>query len=594
VSTLAQDGLTFRDLDHDGVLAPYEDWRLPASVRAADLLGRMTIREKVGLMMHGSAVAVGGPLAAIGRGDRYDFDTLSTWIVDDGVNSFITRLALAPELIAEQNNRLQELAARGRLGIPVTVSTDPRNHFTSITGASVAAAGFSQWPGPLGFAATRDIDLVRRFGDVLRQEYRAVGIHMALSPQADLATVPMWPRIDGTFGSDPAVVRSMVGAFVEGIQGGRSGVGPSGVAAVVKHWVGYGASRDGYDGHNYYGRFSSFPNGDLQDHIDAFLDAFAVNVSGVMPTYNILEGVSINGEPLEQVGAGFNQQLLDSLLRARYGFEGVVLSDWGITRESSESCRTGVPTQTPELIAMPWGVEELSRIERFAKGVHAGLDQFGGEHEPDALCSAVEQGLVSEERIDESALRILVQKFSLGLFDNPFVDADQAAVLVGAPGALMGARDAQARSLTKLAGSASPIAPSSRVFLHNMDETVWTSRGVVVTDDPATSDVAVIRVSTPFELLHPGFFFGRMQHEGRLHFLDNDPDVQLLAEVSARVPTIAVIHLDRPADVSQIVDMVQLLIGEYGISDDVLADVLLAGGPFDGVLPFALGGPPLG
>jgi beta-glucosidase len=592
VSTFIQDGLTFRDLDHDGVLAPYEDWRLSPETRAADLLGRMTVGEKVGLMMHGTAVAVGGPLAAIGRGDRYDLDTLSTRILDDGVNSFITRLALAPELIAEQNNRLQELAARGRLGIPVTVSTDPRNHFTSITGASVAAAGFSQWPGPLGFAATRDAGLVRHLGDVLRQEYRAVGIQMALSPQADLATVPRWPRIDGTFGSDPAVVRALVGAFVEGIQGGRSGVGPRGVAAVVKHWVGYGASRDGYDGHNYYGRFSSFPKNDLQNHIEAFLDAFAVNVAGVMPTYNILEGISIDGEPLEQVGAGFSRQLLDGLLRARHRFDGMVISDWGITRDGSESCRTGVPMQTPELIAMPWGVEELSRVDRFAKGVHAGLDQFGGEHEPQALYTAVEQGLVSEERIDGSALRILVQKFSLGLFDNPFVDADQAAALVGAPAALAGARDAQARSLTKLAGSAQPIAPSARVFLHNMDATVWTSRGVVVTDDPAAADVAVVRIATPFELLHPGFFFGRMQHEGRLHFLDTDPDVQALAAVSAHVPTIAVIHLDRPADVSRIVDMVQLLIGEYGISDDVLVDVLLAGGPFDGVLPFALGGQP--
>ncbi len=590
VSTFIQDGLTFRDLDHDGVLAPYEDWRLSPTVRAADLLGRMTIGEKVGLMMHGTAVAVGGPLAAIGRGDRYDFDTISTWILDDGVNSFITRLSLAPGLIAEQNNRLQEVAARGRLGIPVTVSTDPRNHFTSITGASVGAAGFSQWPGPLGLAATRDIGLVRRFGDILRQEYRAVGIQMALSPQADLATVPRWPRIDGTFGSDPSVVRAMVGAFVEGIQGGRQGVAPGGVAAVVKHWVGYGASRDGFDGHNYYGRFSAFPNNDLHDHIEAFLDAFACNVSSVMPTYNILEGVSIDGEPLEQVGAGFSRQLLDGLLRAKYGFDGVVISDWGITRDSSESCRTGVPMQTPELIAMPWGVEELSRVERFAKGVHAGLDQFGGEHEPGALCSAVALGLVSEERIDASVLRILVQKFTLGLFDNPFVDPEQAAALVGVPDALAGSRDAQARSLTKLAGSATPIAPSARVFLQNMDAAAWTSHGIVVTVDPAIADVAVVRLSTPFEVLHAGFFFGRMQHEGRLHFLAEDPAVQVLAVLGAQVPTIAVIHLDRPADVSGIVDKVQLLVGEYGICDDVLVDMLLSGGPFDGALPFTPGG----
>ena len=294
------------------------------------------------------------------------------------------------------------------------------------------STGFSQWPDTLGFGALGDEALVERFGDVVRQEYRAVGIHMALSPQADLATSPRWPRIDGTFGNDPAMVRRLVGAYVRGIQGGRSeagrpsSLGASSVAAVVQHWVGYGASRDGFDGHNWYGRYSAFPSGKLNEHIEAFLDAFAVGVSGVMPTYNILEDVVLDGEPLEAVGAGFSKQLLIDLLRGVYGYQGVILSDWGITRDMSESCRSGVPVQTPEFIAMPWGVEELSHVEKFAKTINAGVDQIGGENDPGPIVEAVGLGLVSLARIDDAVRRILIQKFELGLFDNPFVEASAA------------------------------------------------------------------------------------------------------------------------------------------------------------------------
>ncbi len=234
---IRHEGEWFRDLDHDGQVSPYEDWRLPVEVRARDLVGRMTLAEKVGLMLHGTFPA-SGPFGMLGYGPVYDTAAAERLILGAGVTCGITRLALPPADFATQNNALQTIAARGRLGIPLTISTDPRHHFKATAGASNAAVGFSQWPETLGLAAIDDVGLVRRFGEIVRQEYRAVGITMALSPQADLATSPMWPRIDGTFGEDPTRVRAMVGAYVEGLQGGRSGVTPSGVAAVVKHWVG--------------------------------------------------------------------------------------------------------------------------------------------------------------------------------------------------------------------------------------------------------------------------------------------------------------------------------------------------------------------
>src|SRR6185503_3026929 len=225
--------LRFRDLNRNGVLDRYEDWRLTPATRARDLVGRMTLAEKAGMMMHGTA-RTSGPMGVAGIGANYDLDATGKLIRDASVTSLITRLGGDPRWLAAENNKLQEIAEGGRLGIPLTISTDPRNHFQYVLGASVQSGRFSQWPEPLGLAATRDPRLVRRFADIARQEYRAVGIQETLSPQADLATEPRWSRINGTFGEDPDLTSKMVEAYVEGFQHGTAGVDAAGVLAVVK------------------------------------------------------------------------------------------------------------------------------------------------------------------------------------------------------------------------------------------------------------------------------------------------------------------------------------------------------------------------
>jgi len=498
-------------------------------------------------------------------------------------------LSLRPRDFAVQNNALQTLAARGRLGIPVTVSTDPRSHFKATTGASTAAAGFSQWPETLGLAAIGDLDLVRRFADIVRQEYRAIGIHMALSPQADLATSPRWPRIEGTFGEDPKVVRQMVGAYVEGIQGGRAGLNPEGVAAVVKHWVGYGASRDGFDGHNYYGRFSAFPGGAFQDHVDAFLDAFEVKVSGVMPTYNILQNVQIDGEDLAPLGAGFSRPLLINLLRGDHEFEGVILSDWAITKDCNEACRTGVPVQTLDDIGMSWGVDHLSAEARFAIGVDAGLDQFGGENDPAPLLAALDQGLIDPARLDISAYRILKQKFELGLFDAPFVDVAQAEALVGCEAFLRQAEATQRRALTWLERTPeADLKPGDAVFVHGLDTETLTRRGFRVVTDPGEARIALLRMSAPYQTLHPDFFFGSRQHEGDLDFKPGHAGLDWREALPDGLPVIVSVHLDRPAILTQVRARASGLLAEFGASEDALLDVLTGLAQAEGRLPFAL------
>ncbi len=588
-SSFEVDGLVFRDLDHDGILAIYEDHRVPDVQRTDDLLARMTLEEKVGLMFHGTATAVGSELAHIGIGREYDLDAMSTLINSKGVNSLISRLSLPAADLAAQSNALQAIAAKGRLGIPVTISTDPRNHFTTVTGASVNAAGFSQWPETLGLAAIGDSEVVRRFAEVVRQEYRAVGFHVALSPQADLATSPRWPRTEGTFGEDPTLVRRLVGAYVEGMQNGTTGLGPTSVATVVKHWVGYGASRDGFDGHNFYGRYSAFPGGAFDDHVSAFLDAFANGVAGVMPTYNICEGVTLNGEELEQVGAGFNRQLLLGLLRGVHGYQGLILSDWSITKDITESARTGNPPQTPALIAMPWGVEDLSRVEKFAKGVNAGLDQFGGENDPAALLDAVHSGLVTEERINESARRILMQKFELGLFDNPFVDVEAASEIVGRADFKSEADGAQRRSLVWLKRTPdNAVKSSDTVYVSGIDASAFTLAGIATTTNPEEATVAIVRVSAPHQVLHPNHFFGRMQNEGDLDFKEGDSDLDLIGRLSASLPTLVIARLDRPAILTNIVDHAAAIVAEFGASPEAVVDVLMGNASAEGRLPFQL------
>ena len=594
---IERDGLRFRDLNRNGALDPYEDWRLTPNDRAGDLVGRMTLEEKAGVMMHGTARA-SGPMATAGVGTVYDSAANRMLIDGAKVNSLITRLGGDPSDLAAQNNALQEIAERTRLGIPLTISTDPRHHFQYVLGASATAGRFSQWPEALGFAAIGDAGLMRRFGDIARQEYRAVGIQMALSPQADLSTEPRWSRINGTFGEDAALAGRMVRAYVEGFQHGSNGADTAGVLAVVKHWVGYGAAAMGYDSHNYYGRKARYTGANLSYHVKPFLGAFAAHVAGVMPTYSILDGATWNGQLIEPVGAGFNRTLLTDMLRGQYGYKGVVLSDWGVTNDCNERCRVGAPVgQRPSFADMgaPWGVEDLPKRARFVKAVQAGVDQFGGTEDGSALVDAVHAGELAEARLDTSAQRVLIEKFALGLFENPFVDPAATARRVGTEDFRAAGVDAQRRSTVLLEndGKILPLRRTGksgalRVYVAGVDSAAVRRAGWTVVTDPAQADVAVMRLSAPFETLHPAYFFGAKQHEGSLEFHAGNPAYDEFRRISAIVPTIVTVYLDRPAILTPLKGHARAILANFGINDDALLDVIAGRAKPQGKLPFDL------
>ncbi|MGK9167800.1 glycoside hydrolase family 3 C-terminal domain-containing protein [Inquilinus limosus] len=596
---LTERGFPYKDLNRNGRLDPYEDRRLPPAMRAQDLVRRMTLEEKAGQMLHATP-------ASTATGDGWTADSLSSLLADRHAGAMISRLSGGAQAQADAANQAQEIAEQTRLGIPVMLSSDPRNHFQYVPGASVENKAFSQWPETTGLAAIGDPRLVRRFGDIARQEYAAIGLRMTLSPQADLSTEPRWPRINGTFGEDPDLASRLVEAYVAGFQNGERGLNRGGVVAVVKHWVGYGAAVDGFDGHNHYGQDLTFPAGRFQDHVRAFRGAFAANVAGVMPTYSVPpEGLILFGRPLERVGAGFSKQLLTDLLRGRYGFDGLILSDWAITQDCDANCRNGWPAgQTPGFAGFgtPWGMEQATVQQRFVKAIDAGIDQFGGtSDDPAPIVQAVRAGQLSERRIDQSVVRILEQKFALGLFENPYVDEAAAGRIAGNARFVAEGKAAQQASLVLLEnkpvavrgiGRGRPMLPLNpllrRVWLHGVDAATIRARGFTVVDDPGQADFALVRAAAPYEILHPNYTFGSRQHEGRLDFRDGDPDYEAIKRASAVVPTVVTVYLDRPAVLTDVSSRATALIGNFGITDDALLDVLQGKARPRGRLPFEL------
>jgi beta-glucosidase len=591
LNLLQIDNFFFKDHNKNGALDLYEDWRMTPEDRAEHLASLMTVEEKAGAMLHGT-LPIDQPQNSIAL--NYDLLLSKELIRDRNINHLITRLGGSPDQIAEENNQIQILAESSRLGIPVTVSTDPRHHFQITEGASVANSGFSQWPETLGFAALRDVSLVKQFADIARQEYRAVGIHMGLSPQADLSTEPRWSRINGTFGEDATLARNMVQAYVEGFQNGSEGIHDGSVALVVKHWTGYGAAEQGFDSHNYYGRYAIFPGNNFNYHVIPFEGAFSANVAGVMPAYSILKDLTIQGIETEQVSVGFNRFMLTELLRNQHGFTGVVLSDWGIIKDCTEACITGKDAsgiQSFDTFSSAWGVINLTMEERFAKGIDAGIDQFGGVEDTNILASAIVKGMVSEERIDSSVRHIMAQKFSLGLFEKSLVNIEQAANLAGTVEFSEKSKQTQSKALVLLENKNNllPLTDTQvSLYLYGVDKAIAKAYGFDVVDDPKKADLAIIRVSTPYQILHPDYVFGRMQHEGDLSFKDGNAEYEVIKEVSALVPTIVSVYLDRPAILTNITDKAAAILGNFGVSDTALMDVIVGNLSPQGKLPFEL------
>ncbi|MFI6983701.1 glycoside hydrolase family 3 protein [Embleya sp. NPDC050154] len=540
-------------------MEPYENPGLPIEERVADLLARMTLAEKAALMCHGRIA-----------GRRADaFPTDCEALTGLGVSHFLVMSAPTAPVMARWNNHLQDLAAGTRLGIPVTLSSDPRHGFGDNPAAAHTGGGFSRGPEPIGLAATNDPGLVREFAAAAARELRAVGIRVAVHPMADLATEPRWARIAGTFGEDAERVSRMLAAYIGGMQG--AALGAESVACMVKHFPGGGPVAGGEDPHFAYGRLQVYPGGRFEHHLRPFEAALAAGVAQVMPAYGIPVGVG-----LAEVGSGFNRDVIAGLLRGRYGFDGVVCTDFNLLR--------GMPVPgVGDLPARNWGVEHLPLAEQVRLLLDADVDQFGGEIRPGLIVDAVRSGAVAEARIDASARRILRDKFRLGLFEDPYVDPDAAEELVGRPRTRALGRRAQRRSLVRLHGEVPAHGPDRKVYVENIDPESASRYGTVV-DRPADADLAVLRLNAPYEPREG--LLERYFHAGSLEF--PAPESARLRELAALVPLAVCVFLDRPAVLTELADVASVLLADFGADDDLVLDAVFGRAPVDGRLPFDL------
>lgn len=442
---LEQNGYAFKDLNRNGALDPYEDWRKPAGERARDLAAQLSIEEIAGLMLYSSHQAVPSPELT---------ESQQKFLADDNLRHVLVTTVASPEVAARWNNNVQAFVEERGHGIPANNSSDPRNE-TAVTAEYNAGAGgqISLWPTPLGLAATFDPDLVRTFGDIASKEYRALGIATALSPQIDLATEPRWNRFVGTFGEDPDLDVDMARAYVDGFQtteGARNGWGAESVNAMVKHWPSGGPEEGGRDAHFNYGKYAVYPGNGFADHLRAFvegafrLDGRTRSATAVMPYYTISTGIDPSGK---NAGNSYSQYIIGTLLRDQYKFDGVVCTDWGITHDNA---------RIESFDGKCWGMETLSVPERHFAVIQAGVDQFGGNNDKGPILEAYRMwcDAYGEEsaraRFEQSAVRLLMNIFRTGLFENPYVDPAAATALVGNPSFMRQGYDAQLKSVVLL------------------------------------------------------------------------------------------------------------------------------------------------
>lgn len=466
VQILTKGGYAFKDLNRNGELDLYEDWRKPAQQRAEDLASQMSIEQIAGLMLYSAHQAV--PTEDITEAQQ-------KFLTEDNLRHVLVTRVGSPEIAAKWSNKVQALVEGIGLGIPANNSSDPRHSAGENVEYYIGANGdISYWPSSLGIAATFDPSVMEQFGKIASEEYRALGIATALSPQIDIATEPRWSRFSGTFGEDPDLSTDMARAYVDGFQTSEGdaeiegGWGFHSVNAMVKHWPGGGSGEAGRDAHYSFGKYAVFPGGRLADHMQPFTEgAFKLNgktgmATAVMPYYTI--STDIDKKNGENVGNAYSEYLITDVLRGEYGYEGVVCTDWGVTRTHTAVNSFG---------SASWGVEHLSVAERHYKLIKAGVDMFGGNNDKGPVLEAYEMGVkeMGEEwiraRMEKTAVRLLMNIFRLGLFENPYLDVEKTKQVVGNPEFMKAGYEAQLRSIVMLKnkGGVLPLAEKAKVYV---------------------------------------------------------------------------------------------------------------------------------
>lgn len=518
VTILIFEGRAFKDLNRNGEVDPYEDWRLPAEERAADLASQMDVDQLCGLMLFSSHNEAK---------DTVITDKQRTYLTRDCIRHILVTKVGSPFQAAKWSNDLQACAEALPLGIPVNNSSDPRNYTESDSEYNAGSGGdISHWPREIGLGATFDMDIIRRHGEIASKEYRALGITTALSPQVDLNTDPRWRRFHGTFSESPELNKDIARTYVDAFQTStgkaeiKDGWGYESVNAMVKHWPGGGAAEGGRDSHFDFGKYAVFPGGNFDLHLYPFIEgAFKLDgptgtASATMPFYTVAWNIDPSGENVAQ---NFSKYIINDLLREKYGFEGVVCTDWGVTGDCF-----GVGIHSGK----PYGVEHLTVAERRKRAIEVGVDQFGGCDDKGPVVEAYNQLCAqngeewTRNRFEASARRLLINIFRTGLFENPYLDPKVSDGIVGCEEFCKEGYDAQLKSIIMLKNheKALPVAKGAKVYVPKrhfpgsadfwstahrerwwgyLIDTALVSKYYTVVEKPEEADFAIVPITSP-------------------------------------------------------------------------------------------------
>ncbi|MBU5484260.1 glycoside hydrolase family 3 protein [Clostridium sp. MSJ-11] len=663
VEILEEDGYYFKDLNKNGKLDPYEDWRLPIEDRINDLVNQMSIEQIAGLMLYSQhqAVSTGEGLFARMFSGTYDGKSLKEsgkkisdltdqqkkFLTEDNLRHILLTVVDDAKTAAKWNNNIQAFVEGMDLGIPNNISSDPRHTPNADTEFNAGSGGkISKWPEPLGLAATFDPELVRRFGQVASKEYRCLGISTALSPQVDIATEPRWMRFSGTFGDDSKLSADMAEAYCDGFQTDEETGqwGAESVNAMVKHWPGGGSGEGGRDAHFGYGKFAVYPGNNFEEHLIPFTEgAFKLKngtkqASAVMPYYTISYDVDIINN--ENVGNSYSKYLITDLLRNKYKYDGVVCTDWMITKDC--------PDIASFMVGKCWGVETMSEAQRHYKILMAGVDQFGGNNEMQPIIDAYEIGIKEHgetfmrERFERSAKRLLKNIFSTGLFENPYVDPDYSETLVGNKEFMQEGYDAQVKSVVMLKNKDNvlPICNKKKVYIpkrrvkegvdwfgnvipaHEVfpvkDTTV--ERYYTLVETPEEADFALVFIESPDSVGYKekeGYVpitlqyrpytaeFGRKEsiaqdkndviknrsYLGKSNTCSNEQDLDIILETKAAMkdkPVIVSMNCKNPTVVEEFESKVQGILINFNVQLEAILDIVSGKEEPSGLLPFQM------
>ncbi|RFS16058.1 glycoside hydrolase family 3 N-terminal domain-containing protein [Emticicia sp. C21] len=599
-------GLDFKDLNKNGKLDKYEDWRLPNEERIKDLISQMTLEEKIGFMIISTtrlagdnSFQAGAARAEISSGFNEEdlmqpinmftrkplpVPMMSAAGTTKGITNFhlrhfILRANTNARTMAEWSNNLQALCENSRLGIPAIVASNPRNHITvdAAIGLSVGTTAFSRWPGELGMAAMRDLKLTREFAEIAAKEWSSVGLRKGYMYMADLATEPRWQRIEGTFGEDADLASNMIREIVLGFQGTK--LNKNSVAMTTKHFPGGGPQVGGQDSHFDWGKYAHYPGGMFDYHVKPFIAAIKAGTSAIMPYYS-----APKDKNMEEVGFSYNKAIIQDLLRKKLGFKGIINSDTG------------------PIDMMPWGVEKLTIVQRYQKALDAGVDIFSGGADPALLLETVKTGLVSEARINESVTRLLREKFELGLFENPFVDAEIAVKTVGNAEFQKKADVAFRKSIVLLRneGQLLPLKQKKKVYFETYYERGGPPGGQapnpVSVNIPKENKWNIEFVSSKEEAdvilvwLIPtgGGLFSSQGKPIDLSLSKNKINVSHINELVNAKPTIVVVNYTNPWVIDEIdKGSAKTILATFGTTQDALLDIVTGKFNPTGKMPFS-------